>query len=257
MVAVMGERTSYEHGTFSWTDLGASDAEAATGWYRELFGWQTEDNPMPGGGVYTMASIDGKQVAAIYAAQQGPPNWLSYVTVDDTDAATARARELGATVITEPLDVMEAGRMAVLQDPTGAVFAVWQAKQNIGAELVNGHGRISLNQLNTSDTGTAERFYIELFGWRFDAIAGGPAPYWGIFRGDRLNGGMMEMSSDMGPAHWLMYFGTDDIDASVERITASGGTLMVPKMDVPGGSIVVAQDPQGAVFGLVAGRFDD
>jgi uncharacterized protein len=254
----MGERTGYEHGTFSWTDLGTSDAGAAAAWYRELFGWATEDNPMPGGGVYTIASIDGKQVAAVYAAQQGPPAWLSYVTVDDADAAAATARELGANVITEPLDVMDAGRMAVIQDPTGAVFAVWQARGSVGAELVNGHGRLSLNQLNTADPDSAQRFYIELFGWRFEAVAGGPSPYWGIYRGDRLNAGMMELPAGFeGASHWLVYFGIDDIDAAAERVGASGGTLTVPKTDVPGGSIVVIQDPQGAVFGLFAGNFDD
>ncbi|HZN88494.1 MAG TPA: VOC family protein [Thermoleophilaceae bacterium] len=253
----MGERSRHEHGTFSWTDLGTSDAGAAVPWYRDLFGWDTEDSPIPDGGVYTMASLGGRSVAAIYATEQGPPAWLSYVTVDDADAAAARAGELGATLIAEPFDVMEVGRMAVVQDPAGAVFAVWQAGKSIGAEQVNAHGAITLNQLNTSDPPGAERFYTDLFGWRFEAQPGGPPAYWGIYRGDTLNGGMMELPAESpAPPHWLVYFGIDDIDAAAATIEGSGGTLTVPKTDVPGGQIVVAQDPQGAVFALFAGRFD-
>ena len=123
---------------------------------------------------------------------------------------------------------------------------------------MNGHGALSLNQLNTTDPDAASAFYSELFGWRFEEFAGGPAPYWGIYRGERVNGGMMPMPPDQpAPPHWLVYFGIDDIDTGAERIGSSGGQLLVPKMDVPGGQIVVAQDPHGAIFGVFAGRFDD
>ena len=161
-------------------------------------------------------------------------------------------------MISEPFDVMEFGRMAVLQDPPSAAFCVWQPGTSIGAEVVNGPGALSLNQLNTTDPETAQRFYTDLFGWRFEGVEGGPAPYYGIYRDDRLNGGMMQMPPGQpAPPHWLVYFGTDDIDGAGERITSSGGRVVVEKMDVPGGQILVAQDPQGATFALVAGRFDD
>lgn len=256
----MGERTSHEHGAFSWTDLASTDPEAAKPWYSDLLGWQVEDMPA-GDSVYSMASIDGRSVAAIYALQADdqPPAWLSYVTVDDADAAAAKAGELGGTALMPPFDVMEVGRMAVLQDPTGAVFAVWQPRQSIGAELVNGHGALTHNQLNTNDPARAQEFYSELFGWRIEAIPGTDTPYWGIYRGERVNGGMMNLGEGSpAPPHWLVYFGIDDIDAAAEQIESSGGTLMLPKTEVPGpGHILVAQDPQGAVFALYAGRFDD
>ncbi len=205
-----------------------------------------------------MARLAGRAAAAMFETTERHPAWASYVTVDDADAITARARELGANVMAEPFDVMDAGRMATLQDPTGAVFCVWQPRRSIGAEVVNGHGALSLNQLNTTDPEAAQRFYTELFGWRFEDVEGGPAPYSGIHRGERTNGGMMQLPPDQAaPSHWLVYFGIDDIDAAAERIGASGGRLVVPKMDVPGGQILVAQDPQGATFALVAGRFDD
>jgi uncharacterized protein len=255
----MGERTSHPPGTFSWTDLGTSDADAAKSFYTGLFAWEMEDMPIPDGGVYSMARLNGKYAAAIYAAQEGQPTaWASYVTVDDVDATTRRAGALGATAMVEPFDVLQAGRMAVLQDPTGAVFAVWQPRDHIGASIVNGPGALSLNQLNTSDPERAQEFYAQLFGWRAEPAPGGDQPYWGLFLGERLNAGMMQLQPEMGaPPHWLVYFGTDDIDAAAERIGGSGGTVMVPKTEVPGGRILVAQDPQGAVFALLAGRFDD
>jgi uncharacterized protein len=255
----VGERTSHPSGSFSWTDLGAADAEAAKRFYGGLFGWSFDDMPIPDDGFYSMALSAGKRAAAIYTMQaEQPPAWLSYVTVEDADAAASRARDLGATTIQEPFDVMEAGRMAVLQDPTGAVFAVWQPRESIGATIVNGPGALSLNQLNTTDPQRAQDFYRGLFGWRSESVGGDDQPYWGLFIGERVNGGMMPLPPGAGaPPHWLVYFGIDEIDAAAERITELRGTVMVPTTPVPGGEILVAHDPQGAVFGLFAGRFDD
>jgi uncharacterized protein len=254
----MGERDRYEHGTFSWTDLSTPDAEASKAFYGGLFGWEFIDNPIPEGGVYVMAKLGGRSAAAMYETGERHPAWASYVTVDDADAITERAQELGANVMAGPFDVMDFGRMSTLQDPQGAVFCVWQAGTSIGAQVVNGPGALSVNQLNTTDAEAAQRFYTDLFGWRFEEVQGGPAPYSGIYLGERLNGGMMQMPPGQpAPPHWLVYFGTDDIDAAGEGISSSGGRVVVEKMDVPGGQILVAQDPQGATFALVAGRFDD
>ena len=254
----MAERRSHPPGAFSWTDLGTSDVGAAKRFYTGLFGWETEDMPIPGGGTYTMARLDGKDAAAIHAAEEGQPTaWASYVTVEDVDASASRAVELGATTLMEPFDVMQAGRMAVVQDPTGGVLALWQPRDSIGAEIVNGPGALTLNQLNTPDPEWARDFYARLFAWRVESVAGGERPYWGIFSGERLNGGMMELPAGSGPPHWLVYFGVDDIDPDADRIGRSGGTVLVPNTEVPGGRILVAQDPQAAVFGLFAGRFDD
>jgi uncharacterized protein len=254
----MGERERYEHGTFSWTDLATPDAQASKDFYGALFGWEFEENPVPGGGVYVMARIGGRAAAAMFETGERHPAWASYVTVDDVDRATGKARELGANVLADPFDVMDVGRMSTLQDPTGAVFCLWEPRTSIGAEIVNAPGALSLNQLNTSEPETAERFYGELFGWRFEQVGDSETPYWGIYRGDRVNGGMMPLPPGAPmPSHWLVYFGIDDLDGSSETIGSRGGTLMVEPRDVPGGRILVAQDPQGAVFALFAGRFDD
>jgi predicted enzyme related to lactoylglutathione lyase len=255
----MGERTSHAPGTFSWTDLSTSDPEAAKSFYGELLGWEFDDQPMPGDDVYSMAMRQGGQVAALFRAREGMPTaWNSYVTVESADATAAKASQQGGTPMGDPFDVMEAGRMALVQDPTGAVLAAWEPRESIGATLVNVPGAITMNQLNTSDPERAQEFYAGLFGWRYESVGGGDQPYWGIYLGDRVNGGMMPLPPDAGaPSHWLVYFGTGSVDDDAGRIGDRGGQVMVPPLDVPGGRIVVAQDPQGAVFGLFAGRFDD
>jgi uncharacterized protein len=256
----MGERTSHAPGTFSWADLGTTDADGAKAFYGGLFGWDLEDLPVPNAPPYTMARIDGKTVAALYqrqAEQPGPPAWLSYVTVESADEAARRAAELGGTPISEPFDVLVAGRMAVLQDPTGAVFGVWQPHETIGAELVNDPGAMTLNQLNTSDPEAARTFYEGLFGWRSELVEGGDQPYWGLYNGDRLNGGMMPLPPDAGaPSHWLVYFTSTDLEDSVARITEGGGRVVIEPMPIPSGRITVAQDPQGATFALFEGEVE-
>jgi uncharacterized protein len=255
----MGERTSHPPGTISWSDLGTSDPEAAKTFYTSLFGWEPDDRPIPLGGTYTMLLKGGKAAAALSAAQEGmPPAWNSYVTVENVDDAAAKAADLGGTVIAEPFDVLDAGRMAVAQDPTGAFFSMWEPRESIGAEVVNGPGALTLSQLNTVDPERALEFYSGLFGWRGESVEGGSMPYWGLYNNDRLAGGLMQMSPDMGaPPHWLNYFGTESVDDAAGRIGELGGQILVPPMEVPGGRILVAQDPQGAVFGLLSGRFDD
>jgi uncharacterized protein len=255
----MGERTSHPPGTISWSDLGTSDPGAAKSFYSSLFGWEPADMPIPEGGTYTMLLKDGKNAAALSAAQDGMPTfWSTYVTVESANDAAAKASELGATVIAEPFDVMDAGRMAVIQDPTGAMFCVWEPNRNIGAAIVNAPGALTMSQLNTGDPEGAIEFYSRLFGWGSEPMEGGDTRYWGLSNGDRMAGGLMEMPAEMGaPAHWLSYFGTESVDDAVGRVGELGGETIVPPMDVPGGRIAVVQDPQGAVFGLWSGQYDD
>src|SRR4051794_23126793 len=236
----MGERTSHAPGTFSWADLGTSDADGAKAFYGGLLGWEFEDMPIPDSPPYSMATIGGRTVAAVYGKRDdaAPSAWLSYVTVEDADAAAARAGELGGTVISEPLDVMEAGRMAVLQDPTGAVLAVWQPRASIGAQLVNGAAAMCLNQLNPGEPVAAQSVYGSLFGWTFQGVESAGQSYWGIRNGERLNGGMMEST----PSNWLAYFTSPDVDASAAKVTELGGKVIVGPSPVPGGRIAVAAD---------------
>jgi predicted enzyme related to lactoylglutathione lyase len=256
----MGKRERYEPGTFCWIDLGTDDAVAAKAFYTGLFGWDAEDMPMGDDTVYTMFSVGGRHVCALYGrdAAQGPPAWLSYISVADADSAAARAGDAGALSVGDPFDVFGSGRMAVVQDPTGAHVALWQPGTHIGAGVVNGPGLWCLNQLNTSGPDRAAAFYTEVFEWRFQSVGTDEQPYWGIFNGDDLNGGMMPLPPGAGaPAHWLPYFGVEDADATAERIAELGGRVIVPPVSIPpAGRIAVALDPQKAAFALFAGRFD-
>jgi predicted enzyme related to lactoylglutathione lyase len=258
----MGERTSHPAGAFSWAELATSDAEGAKAFYSGLFGWDLEDTPAGPDMTYTMARVGGKEAAAIY--QQGereqgvPPHWNNYVTVDSADDAAARAGELGANVMMQPFDVMTFGRMAVLQDPTGAAFCVWEARESIGATRVNDPGCLTWNDLGTRDPEAAERFYTELFGWTFQNVAEG---YWTIANDGRPNGGMRTQAeqevADGTPPFWMPYFTVESADAGIQKVGELGGGVYVPPSEVPAGRFAVVHDPQGAVFALFEGEADD
>ncbi len=256
----MQESAEYKPGTFCWVELGTTDGEAAKKFYTELFGWGFNDHPMGPDMVYTMLTLDGKEVGALYkmpsemASQGIPPNWLSYASVTSADDSAAKAKELGATLMKEPFDVMDVGRMAVVQDPTGAVFAIWQAGHHKGAAVVNVPNSLCWNELSTPDTAKAGDFYTGLFGWARDDKDMGPMTYTSFMNGDQPAGGMYTPTPEMGeiPPHWLVYFAVDDVDAKLTKAGELGSTTIVPAMDIPDvGRFAVIQDPQGAVFGII------
>jgi predicted enzyme related to lactoylglutathione lyase len=255
----MPERSEYAPGTFSWADLTTTDTDAAKAFYTGLFGWDHEDTPIPGGGVYTMLSKGGKAVGALSEAQPGmPATWNTYVTVASADESAARAGELGGTVLMEPFDVMDVGRMAVVQDPSGAFFSIWEPRANIGAEVVNEPGALTMTQLNTNDPDAAQPFYEGLFGWRFQTIDAPGIDYRSVYNGDRLNAAMMRMPDGVeAPSHWLVYYGIDNVDDAERQIAQLGGQVMIPPTAVPSGRFLVAMDPQGAPFAVLSGEYDD
>jgi predicted enzyme related to lactoylglutathione lyase len=204
-LTAMGERNGYSPGTFCWVELATTDQAAAKEFYAALFGWVADDRPVGEGSYYSMQQLDGRQVAAIAGQPQQqreagvPALWHSYVWVDDADAAAGRARELGGSVHAGPFDVMQAGRMAVLQDPQGAYFMLWEPREHRGAELVNAPGAFAWNELSTSDVDAAQSFYGGLFGWSFEPYEGSPQLYLGIRNGEANNGGVRELAEPMPP----------------------------------------------------------
>jgi hypothetical protein len=258
----MATRTSYTPGTFSWTDLSTPDQAGAKAFYSAVFGWEAFDSPIGDGIHYSMMSIDGHQVAGIGPQNQQlkdagvPALWNSYVSVEDAEATLARARELGATVHADAFDVMDAGRMAVIQDPQGAHLLLWQPKQHPGAGLVNAPGALTWNELASPDLDASAAFYGGLFGWTVTPVEGMEMPYRMIANGDHQNGGMAPIQPPGTPPHWLVYFGTSDIDASVATATEHGASVLAGPLDIAMGRIAVLADPQGAVFALYSGNFD-
>ena len=262
----MGTREHYTPGTFSWVDLVTTDPPSAKAFYGELFGWTANDMPTGDAGVYTMLQCDGDDVAALYEMDPArramgiPPHWFSYITVEDADAAAARAREAGGTILAGPFDVMDSGRMVVVQDPTGATFGAWQPGTHIGARRVNDPGCLTWNELQTREPEVAIAFYGQLFGWELERMEeDGKLAYVMIRNGDRANGGMMPMTEAHGdaPPAWLPYFTVPSTDEAAVTARKLGGGVFVEPFDLPNGRIAVVHDPEHAVFALFEGEVDD
>jgi uncharacterized protein len=258
--AGMQETPKYKPGTFCWVELGTSNAEAAKTFYSQLFGWDYTDNPVGPDMIYTILKLNGKDVGGLYqlssemTAQGIPPNWLNYISVINADETAAKAKSAGATLLKEPFDVSTVGRMAVVQDPTGAVFALWQAGTTKGAGIYNVPGSFCWNELGTTDTAKDGEFYSNVFGWTRDVQNFGPMEYTMFSNGDRPAGGMFKLTPEMGniPPHWLTYFAVDDCDAKEQKATELGGSVMKPADDIPGiGRFAILRDPQGAAFAII------
>ena len=256
----MAEFNQYRPGTFNWVDLATSDAEAAKQFYTKLFGWSFVDMPAGEAGIYTMLYLEGKEVAGLYQlaeAQQSqgiPPHWMSYVSVVSANETANKARSLGGQVVMEPMEVMESGRMGLIQDPTGAMLAIWEPKAHIGTRLANVPGALSWNELATTDTDKAGQFYSQLFNWETQVDEFGPTTYTTFINQGRMNGGMIQMTEEWGgaPPHWLVYFAVADCDQSAETAKSLGATILVPPTDAGDiGRFAVIQDPQGAVLSIM------
>jgi hypothetical protein len=252
----MPEITSYSPGTFSWTDLTSPDQPASKAFYMTLFGWDAVDNPIGDGVVYSQMMLRDKPVAAVAPNQpeQGdaPASWGAYVTVESADAAVEKARSLGATVAGEgAFDVFDVGRMAFLADPQGSGFRVWEPRAHIGAEIVREPGTIAWFELSSPDPAAVAPFYAELFDW---TVAGAPGMEGYLFATTAAGEGTgaIQATAAGGATGWLVYFGTDDVDATLATAKANGADELVPATDIPGdmGRFAVARDPQGAAFGL-------
>jgi len=277
----MPEREGYIPGVPCWVDTSQPDPEGALAFYRGLFGWEFE-NVMPEGapGDYFVGRIRGGDVAAVGSVPDGAPpipTWNTYVWVDSADETAAKARDAGGGVAMEPFDVMDAGRMAVLTDPEGAAFFVWEAKNHRGARIVNEHGSLNFNGLATRDPEGAKAFYGAVFGWT--TLALGAGSMWTLpGYGDHLeeaSPGLREQMAAMGapegfidvvaalnpiaddepdtPAHWSVTFAVDDADAAAATASELGGEIVAGPLDAPWTRMAVIRDPQGATF--IASQF--
>jgi predicted enzyme related to lactoylglutathione lyase len=273
----MPERDGYIPGVPCWIDTNQPDPESAVTFYGGVFGWEFQD-VMPAGSPssYFIARIRGGDVAAVSSIPEGAPPmamWNTYIWVDSADETTAKVIEAGGTVLTDPFDVGEAGRMAVLADPEGAVFSLWQARGHKGAQIVNEGGALNFNGLNTRDVAAAKAFYGSVFGWTTLAIGGGIEMWTLPGYGDHLELDRPTLREEMAatggpagfedvvasinplgadqsdvPAHWSVTFGADDADEIARRAAELGGKVIVPPFDAPWVRSTVIADPQGAMF---------
>ena len=257
----MAEFSSHIPGTFCWPELATTDQKSGVAFYRALFGWGINEQPIGEGETYSMFLLRGKEVGAAYTMrpeerQSGaPPHWNLYVSVANVDESVKRAQGLGATVLAPAFDVMEHGRMAVLQDPTGAVFCVWQGKEHIGAKILYEPGALCWSELTTRDTNAAEAFYTSLFGWTAKhAAPSAGMDYTEFQQQGKSTVGMMEMPPNMPPAvpsYWMPYFQVADCDASTAQARQLGASVMVGPQDVSKtGRFTILKDPQGGMFAV-------
>jgi uncharacterized protein len=246
----MPEITKSDPGTFCWIELATSSRREAQQFYTSLFGWNAREVPIGEDEPYVMLEKNGKNVGALYQNTQAPPNWLSYVTVDSADDTAKTARDLGANLIQEPFDVMEHGRMAVVQDPQGAVFALWQPIGHQGVGVRDEANTLCWNELMTTDIEAARKFYGSLFSWQLKVSPG----YTEAHVGDQAVGGLMQIAPEMQgmPSNWKPYFMVDDVDATVQKAQSLGVKEMFGPMDIEGvGRFAILNDPQGAAFAVI------
>jgi predicted enzyme related to lactoylglutathione lyase len=256
----VAEFSSHVPGTFSWVELATTDQAAGVAFYRALFGWDVHDQPIGPAEVYSMFQMRGRAVGAGHTMssaerQTSPPHWNLYITVASADETATRAAALGARVLAPAFDVMDAGRMAVLQDPTGAAFCVWEPKNHIGAGILGEPGALCWSELSTRNMDVAEAFYTQLFGWVPKRSApGAEMAYTEFSIQGQPSIGMMGMPEGMPadvPSYWMPYFQVADCDGSTATATALGGRVIVPPRDIPStGRFAVVSDPQGAMFSL-------
>ncbi|MEX0760884.1 MAG: VOC family protein [Dehalococcoidia bacterium] len=259
----MTEVTRHVHGMPSWDELATSDMAAAETFYSALFGWKADHQPMGPDEFYGMQQLRGKNVAAIFTQRQEeasmgiPPHWQTYITVDDVDATVEKVKPAGGNVLAEPFDVFDAGRMAIVADPEGAMVSLWQPKNHIGAQIINDPGTMCWHELWVNDVGQATTFYENVLGL---TTADSGIDDWDGYKllnaGSENAAGVMKKEPEMShiPSSWTTYFAVTDCDAAVKQAVSLGASNPFPPTDVPTvGRFAILIDPQGAAFGVLQG----
>jgi predicted enzyme related to lactoylglutathione lyase len=248
----------HEPGTFCWVELSTSDLDAGREFYSTIFGWQSDVRPAEGFGDYaTFTVADGRGAAGGYRQQEAersmgvPPHWNLYIYSDDVDKDVAKATEIGGQATIPGMDT-PLGRMAVVADPTGARFCLWNSEQMPGFKVRGEHGSFTWADLITPDKDKAQEFYSELFGWTGETLGEEYGYYTLIKRGDEQIAGFMNPSQPGMPPVWMPYFAVDDAEALTNAATSAGAQVMMPPTPIPTvGTFAVLADPQGAVFAVL------
>lgn len=242
-------------GTPCWVDYGAVDVDAAVGFYSEVLGW-TPETAGPEYGGYVMCKVGEHDAAGIgpRTTPGVPPAWVTYLATTDADATAAAVSEAGGMVLAEPFEVMGLGRMAVVADPQGAVFGVWQALSHIGSSIVNEPGGLTWNDAAHADPEAARTFYAQVFGYRYLPLPGAGEHY-RLFTmdGERPLGGMGALPAEGVPPHWLTYFAVSDTDTAVAAARERGASVEAGPFDTEFGRMATLTDPWGATFAVMGG----
>jgi predicted enzyme related to lactoylglutathione lyase len=255
----MAHIDNHPAGNFCWIELATTDQSAAKTFYGQLFGWDVQDAPMGPDAYYSIFKLDGRDVAAgctmfeEQKAQGVPPHWSIYISTPDADQTVKRVGELGGSVLAPAFDVFDMGRMAILLDPTGAVFRIWQPRRLKGLGITSTEGALCWADLSTPDPDRAKTFYGDLFGWKVAVGENDSSGYLHIVNDREMIGGIPPTAhrDPKIPPHWLIYFQVADCKASAAKAKELGATYRLPPMFMERvGTIAVLADPQGATFAL-------
>jgi uncharacterized protein len=248
-------------GYFCWTDLGALKPTEAKAFYGRVVGWTGKDFPLPQGGDYTLLHTPNGDAAGLYEqsddqkSQKIPPHWLVYLAVEDAEATAKQAKALGGRIVVDAYDVEKLGRMAILLDPTGAMFAIWETGSHGGMTIDPGEpGSLCWCELMTPDLEKVAPFYAALFGWIVELQEGQGMRHARCRIGDAPVADMMAIGSGHGrvPPHWLAYFAVESCAAASKIVGEAGGrTLVAPSALTEGTTFSIVRDPEGAIFGLM------
>ncbi len=254
----MPEKTKHAPGTFCWAELSARNAAEAKKFYKGIFAWELDDMPIGDGSVYTMLRVRDKHVAALYEqpkeeVQRGvPPHWTVYIAVESADEVAGRVVAAGGKVHAPPFDVLDVGRMAVIQDSTGGIFAIWQPRKHQGAGLVGETNSVVWNELTSTDPKVAAAFYTKLFGWKATTSSDLGVEYTQFALNGEPVAGLLKTPMPGMPTYWTPYFAVDDADALAKTVKTTGGQALVEPTDIPTvGRFAIFKDPQDAIFGIL------
>jgi predicted enzyme related to lactoylglutathione lyase len=258
----MTTKNKSTYGRYCWTELSTTDVTKVKEFYGKVFNWSTEDHPMGKGSVYTMWKQGKTEIGGAYAltkemrSQGIPAHWDTYFLVESVDKWTEKAKKLGATILKEPADVTNVGRMSVVEDPTGGVFCLWQSKNHgeIPWQDRQKNGTVGWTELTTNDTKTAKTFYTKLFGWKAKVETIQGIKYTSFLLGETPIAGMLDLPKEAGdsPSRWMVYFTVQNVTKSVKTASEWGATVLVPPREVPEvGKFSVVEDPTKAPFALI------
>ena len=244
----------WPHGAPAWAHVSTPDDDATRDFYSRLIGWDISPGAPEFHG-YAMASLDGSLVAGVSPSDEGNlAAWTLFFGTTDADSTAALIETNSGTLLSPVIDIGDAGRMIVAQDPSGAMFGAWEAKELNGFGLYGETGALAWNDLRSVDPDTARAFYGAVFGYHYTHLEmAGPdyttfsleaegAPIGGI-------GGMMGM--DGYPSHWIVYLAVADVDESVRLTPELGGHVVSPGFETPYGRMAALADPTGASFWVV------
>ncbi len=243
---------SYDHGRFVWFELHTKDPDRATSFYPETLPWRIGQMPMQDGSHYTMIQAGETPIAGVLKPDADVPTaWVSYVSVDDVDAAAKRVVTAGGATHMDAFDIPGVGRMQGVSDSQGGMFCLFKAEtgDNPAAE---GPGSVHWNELWTSDPKASLAFYENVLGYTHDEMEMPNGTYYVFKDGDQMRGGMLQAPSSDIPTMWLQYIAVDDCDATLARAKQNGASVIAEPVDAEGvGRFAILRDPVGGMIGVI------